>query len=130
MKKEIPKKRIFLSPPHLCGKEQEFVSEAFASNWIAPIGPHVDGFETEMCAYTGAPHAAALSSGTAALHLALQVSGVKANDDVFCSTFTFAGTAFPVTYLNATPVFIDSEERSWNITDICRRPPQKGAFES
>ena len=107
--------RLYLSPPHMCGREQEFVADAFATNWVAPIGPHVDAFEREMCAYTGAKHAAALSSGTAALHLALIVSGVTAGDDVFCSTFTFAGTAFPITYLNAIPVFVDSEESSWNM---------------
>jgi dTDP-4-amino-4,6-dideoxygalactose transaminase len=108
-------KRIYLSPPHMCGIERTFVSTAFDSNWVAPAGPDIDAFEKEMCAYTGAPNAVALSSGTAALHLALIVSGVKSGDDVYCSSFTFAGSAFPVTYMRAKPVFIDSETDSWNM---------------
>jgi dTDP-4-amino-4,6-dideoxygalactose transaminase len=109
------KKRIYLSPPHMCGMERELVSNAFDSNWVAPAGPDIDAFEKEMCAYTGAINAVALSSGTAALHLALIVSGVKTGDDVYCSSFTFAGSAFPVTYTGAKPVFIDSETDSWNM---------------
>jgi dTDP-4-amino-4,6-dideoxygalactose transaminase len=107
--------RLYLSPPHLCGREQEFVSEAFSSNWIAPLGPMVDGFEKEICAYTGANHALALSSGTAAIHLALVLLDVKAGDEVLCSSFTFAGSAFPIEYQGATPVFVDSEPESWNM---------------
>jgi pyridoxal phosphate-dependent aminotransferase EpsN len=99
----------------MCGKELEYVQQAFASNWIAPIGPQVDAFEKEMCAYTGAPHAAAVVSGTAALHLALILAGVKQGDEVLCSSFTFAGTAFPITYQGATPVFVDSDATSWNM---------------
>lgn len=99
----------------MCGKELEFVKKAFASNWIAPVGPDIDAFEKEMCVYTGAKHAVALSSGTAAIHLALIISGVGLGDEVLCSTFTFAGSAFPVTYVGATPVFVDSAEDSWNM---------------
>lgn len=108
-------KRLYLSPPHLSGKEIDFVNDAFASNWIAPIGPQVDAFEKEFCDVTGARHAAAVSSGTAALHLAMILAGVKTGDEVLCSTFTFAGSAFPITYLGATPVFVDAEEQSWNM---------------
>jgi dTDP-4-amino-4,6-dideoxygalactose transaminase len=107
--------RLYLSPPHMCGREQEFINEAFATNWIAPLGPMVDGFEKDMCAYTGADHALALSSGTAALHLALIVSGVEPGDEVLCSSFTFAGSVFPIAYVGATPVFVDSELTSWNM---------------
>jgi dTDP-4-amino-4,6-dideoxygalactose transaminase len=107
--------RIYLSPPHLCGREQEFISEALASNWIAPLGPMVDGFEKDIRAYTGANNALALSSGTAAIHLALILEEVKPGDEVLCSSFTFAGSAFPISYMGATPVFIDSEAESWNM---------------
>ena len=108
-------KRLYLSPPHISGKEIDFVNDAFASNWIAPIGPQVDAFEKEFCDVTGARHAAAVSSGSAALHLAMILAGVKTGDEVLCSTFTFAGSAFPITYLGATPVFVDAEEQSWNM---------------
>jgi dTDP-4-amino-4,6-dideoxygalactose transaminase len=111
----MEKPRIFLSPPHMCGKELEYVQEAFASNYIAPVGPHVDAFEKEFCDLIGVNHAAAVSSGTAALHLALQLSNVGYGDSVACSTFTFGGSAFPIRYLNATPIFIDSERQSWNM---------------
>ena len=107
--------RLYLSPPHLDGNEQTFVAEAFASNWIAPLGPHVDGFEREMSDYTGVAHAAALSSGTAAIHLALRLMGIGAGDEVWCSSFTFAATANPIVYEKATPVFIDSEPSTWNM---------------
>jgi pyridoxal phosphate-dependent aminotransferase EpsN len=108
-------KRLYLSPPHMCGKELEFVKNAFDANWIAPAGPDITAFENEMCLYTGSSHAVALSSGTAALHLALQLCGVGPGDDVICSTFTFAGSVFPVHYLGANPIFIDSEQKSWNM---------------
>ncbi len=107
--------RLYLSPPHLDGDEQRLVAEAFASNWIAPLGPHVDAFEREMAAYTGAAHAAALSSGTAALHLALRLLGTRPGDEVWCSSFTFAASANPVCYEQAVPVFIDCEAASWNL---------------
>jgi dTDP-4-amino-4,6-dideoxygalactose transaminase len=108
-------KRVFLSSPHLSGFEQEFVADAFATNWIAPMGPHVDAFEREFCATVGTSHGAALSSGTAALHLALKLVGVGANDEVVVSTFTFAASVNPIVYLGARPVLIDSESTSWNM---------------
>lgn len=109
------KSRLFLSPPHLGVAERAFVEDAFASNWIAPIGPHVDAFEREFCTWLGSGHAAALSSGTAALHLALRLLGVRAGDEVVCSTLTFAASATPILYEGARPVFIDSDLRSWNL---------------
>ncbi|MEG3971441.1 DegT/DnrJ/EryC1/StrS family aminotransferase [Microcoleus sp. T2B6] len=108
-------KQILLSTPHMGSLEQEFVKEAFDTNWIAPVGPHVDAFEQEFCEVVGAKHAAAVSSGTAALHLALQLIGVGSGDEVFCSTLTFIATASPITYLGAKPVFIDSDRTSWNM---------------
>jgi dTDP-4-amino-4,6-dideoxygalactose transaminase len=95
--------------------EAQYVAEAFATNWIAPLGPHVDAFEREFCGVVGARHAAAVSSGTAALHLALQLVGVGSGDEVFVSTFTFSASVNPIRYLAAIPVFIDSEQRSWNM---------------
>ena len=108
-------KPILLSTPHLGDRELEFVKEAFDTNWIAPVGPHLDAFEQEFCQVVGTRHAAAVSSGTAALHLALQLIGVEAGDEVFCSTLTFIATANPITYLGAKPVFIDSDRISWNL---------------
>jgi dTDP-4-amino-4,6-dideoxygalactose transaminase len=96
-------------------QERAFVSEAFESNWIAPLGPNVDGFEHDLEAYTGAAHAAALSSGTAALHLALILLGVAPGDEVVCSSFTFSASANPILYLGATPVFVESEAQTWNM---------------
>lgn len=107
--------RIFLSPPHMGPDERGLLLDAFDSNWIAPLGPHVEAFETELAARVSVPHAAALSSGTAALHLALQLIGVGRGDDVICSTLTFAASANPITYLGARPVFIDSETKTWNL---------------
>ncbi|MGA2531682.1 MAG: aminotransferase class I/II-fold pyridoxal phosphate-dependent enzyme [Candidatus Aminicenantales bacterium] len=105
--------RIYLSPPHMSGFEEEFVAEAFRSNWIAPLGPMVDAFEKEMCAYVGIPHATALMSGTAALHLALLVLGVKAGDEVICASLTFSASANAIAYVGAEPVFVDSDRKSW-----------------
>jgi dTDP-4-amino-4,6-dideoxygalactose transaminase len=107
--------RIYLSPPHMSGREQRYFQEAFDSNWIAPLGPQVDAFEREFAAAVGAPHALALASGTAALHLALQLHGVGPGDEVLVSTLTFAASANPVVYLGARPTFIDSELASWNM---------------
>jgi dTDP-4-amino-4,6-dideoxygalactose transaminase len=107
--------RIYLSPPHLGEDERRLVEDAFASNWIAPLGPHVDAFEREFSIVVGSGHAAALSSGTAALHLALQQVGVGPGDEVFCSTLTFVASANPVLYQGAAPVFIDSDAASWNM---------------
>jgi len=108
-------KRILLSTPHMSGREPEFVAEAFATNWIAPLGPHVDAFEREFAARVGAGHAAALSSGTAALHLACILAGVGPGDEVIVSTLTFSASANPIVYQGARPVFIDSERKSWNL---------------
>ena len=122
-------KPILLSTPHIGNQELEFVKEAFDTNWIAPIGPHVDAFEQEFCQVTGASYAAAVSSGTAALHLALQLVGVTRGDEVFCSTLTFAATANPITYLGAKPVFIDSDRISWNMNpDLLQEALQKRAY--
>jgi dTDP-4-amino-4,6-dideoxygalactose transaminase len=113
--------KILLSTPHMGDRELEFVKEAFDTNWIAPVGPHIEAFEQEFCQVVGASHAAALSSGTAAIHLALQLVGVEDGDEVFCSTLTFAATANPITYLGAKPVFIDSDRTSWNMNpDLLR----------
>lgn len=113
MKKE--QQRIYLSPPHMSGEELELVREAFASNWIAPLGPHVDGFEKEVAEYSGVPHAAALSSGTAAIHLALRLLNIRPGDRVLCSSFTFIASAAPILYEGATPVFIDADSQTWNM---------------
>lgn len=115
----MDKKRIYLSPPHMGDKEFAFVKEAFESNWIAPVGPHVDMFEKEFCEITGARFAAAVSSGSAAIHLALIILGIQPGDEVICSTLTFAATANPITYQRATPVFIDSEPSTWNMDCNC-----------
>jgi pyridoxal phosphate-dependent aminotransferase EpsN len=107
-------KRIFLSPPHLGAAERDLLLDALESNWIAPLGPHVDAFEREFAEKLGVGHAVALSSGTAALHLALLVAGVRPGDTVLTSTLTFAATANAIRYVGAEPVFIDSERVSWN----------------
>ena len=98
------------------GAEQEFVAQAFSTNWIAPLGPHVDGFEADICAFTGAANAAALTSGTAALHLGLILLGVGPGTEVICQDFTFSASANPIAYLGATPVFVDSEPDTWNMS--------------
>jgi UDP-N-acetylbacillosamine transaminase len=108
-------KRIFLSPPHMSGSEQNYIAEAFESNYIAPLGPFVDRFEQSICKYTNAEHALATISGTAAIHLALRVLGVGRNDIVLASTFTFIGSVAPILYQNAVPYFIDSDPESWNL---------------
>ena len=103
------------------GKEQVYVNDAFETNWIAPLGPHVDGFEKQLQDYLGTGHAAALSSGTAALHLALILAGVGPGDTVLCSSFTFSASANPIIYQGAEPVFIDSEENTWNMDPLLAR---------
>jgi len=108
--------RIYLSPPHMSGYEEEYIKEAFASNWIAPLGPNVDQFEKEMAEYAGVKAAVALSSGTAGIHLALRLLGIGRGDVVFCSTLTFIASVNPVLYLGGIPVFIDSEPESWNMS--------------
>ncbi|MGB8688384.1 MAG: DegT/DnrJ/EryC1/StrS family aminotransferase, partial [Microcoleus sp.] len=121
-------KQILLSTPHMGELEEKYVQEAFDTNWIAPVGPHVDAFEQEFCQVVGAKHAAAVSSGTVALHLALKLIGVGSGDEVFCSTLTFIATASPITYLGAKPVFIDSDRTSWNLNpDLLREALDKRA---
>ena len=106
--------RIYLSPPHVFGAEQSLVADAFESNWIAPLGPHVDAFEKEFEGVVDVPHAVALSSGTAALHLAMELLGVSARDHVICSSLTFSASANPIRYQGATPVFVDSD-KTWTM---------------
>ena len=108
-------KRIFLSPPHMGGEEMRFVKEAFESNYIAPIGPMVDAFEREFAEYVGIKHCVALSSGTAAMHLALRILGVGQGDDVIASTLTFIGSVTPVIFQGANLVFVDCDRASWNM---------------
>ena len=107
---------IYLSSPHMGGKEISYVNEAYETNWVAPLGPNVDNFEHDIEKYTGAKYAAALSSGTASIHLALIVLGVKPGDYVICQSMTFSASANPIAYLGATPVFVDSEEDTWNMS--------------
>ncbi|MCP4052709.1 MAG: aminotransferase class I/II-fold pyridoxal phosphate-dependent enzyme [Mesoflavibacter sp.] len=110
------KPKIWLSSPHMGGTEQNYVQEAFDTNWIAPLGPNVTGFENDLENYlNNDKHVACLSSGTAAIHLALLQLGVKRDDEVICQTFTFCGSANPITYLGAKPIFVDSEEQTWNM---------------
>lgn len=108
-------KKIYLASPHLSGDEQKYIQEAFETNWIAPLGPNVNQFEYEIADYVGSQHAAALSSGTAAIHLGLKALGVGKGDVVFCSTLTFSASCNPILYEGATPVFIDSEPETWNM---------------
>ena len=114
----MTKPKIWLSSPHMCGKEFEYVKDAFDTNWIAPLGPHVDGFEKDLCNFTQSENAAALSAGTAAIHLALILLDVKAGDEVICQSFTFSASANPIVYQGATPIFIDSEDETWNMCPV------------
>ncbi|MCP3739685.1 aminotransferase class I/II-fold pyridoxal phosphate-dependent enzyme [Rossellomorea sp. BNER] len=109
-------KRIFLSSPHMSGNEQKYINHAFETNWIAPLGPNVDSFEEEIASYVGTEGAVAVSSGTAAIQLALDLLGVSKGDIVFCSSLTFIASANPIVYLGGTPVFIDSEPNTWNMS--------------
>ena len=113
------KPKIWLSSPHMGGTEQQFVNEAFETNWIAPLGPNVNGFEKDLELFLGNDsHVAALSSGTAGLHLGLVLLGVKAGDEVLCQSMTFSATANPITYVGATPIFVDSEKDTWNMSPV------------
>jgi len=112
----VDRKPIHLITPHLYGEELRYVNEAFESNWIAPLGPQVDAFEREIAAYVGARAAAALASGTAAMHMALKITGAGRGDVVFCSALTFAASCNPIIYEGAEPIFIDSEPHSWNMS--------------
>lgn len=107
--------KIWLSSPHMSGNEMKYVQEAFDSNWVAPLGPNVNGFENELANYLNVKCVAALSSGTSAIHLALIILGVKAGDEVITSSFTFSATVNPIIYQGAIPILIDSEEDSWNM---------------
>lgn len=107
--------KIWLSSPHMGNREQQFVNEAFETNWIAPLGPHVNGFEADLQEYNKIDHVAALTSGTGAIHLGLVLLGVKPGDIVLCQSFTFCGSANPIKYVGAEPVYIDSEEETWNM---------------
>src|SRR5690625_6941056 len=125
--------RLFLSPPHIGASEFEYVREAFETNWVAPVGPNIDAFEREFAEYVGASHAVAVTSGTAALHLSLRLSGVGEGDHVLVSTLTFCASVNPILYQNATPVFIDSERASWNLDpnlleDELKRRAERGSL--
>jgi dTDP-4-amino-4,6-dideoxygalactose transaminase len=111
----MEKPKIWLSSPHMGGKEIEFVQEAFDTNWISPVGPHLVAFEKELAAYCKVQDSAVLSSGTAAIHLALIMLNVGQGDEVICSSFTFSATCNPIVYQGATPVFVDSERDTWNM---------------
>ena len=113
---EIKSKKIWLSSPHMGGSEQGYINKAFTENWIAPLGPNVNGFEADLENYIDrSSYVAALSSGTAALHLILKLVGVSQGDTVLCQSFTFAASANPIRYLGAEPIFIDSERATWNL---------------
>lgn len=111
------KNKIWLSSPHMSdeGYEMQYIQEAFKTNWIAPLGPNVTAFEKELALKVGAQYATALVSGTAAIHMALKAVGVKENDIVICPSLTFSATANPIIYQNATPVFVDSDYKTWNM---------------
>ena len=128
-------KRIYLCLAHMSGQEQQFIQEAFDTNWVVPLGPNVNGFEEDLKRFVGqGKEVVALSSGTAAIHLALIACGVQAGDEVICQSFTFCASANPVTYVGATPVFVDSELGSWNMDStlleqaIIDRKAQTGKF--
>ena len=108
-------KKIWLASPNMGGKELEYIKEAFETNWVAPIGPHIDGFEEAICKYLNIDHSVALSCGTAAIHLALILLDVKTGDEVLCQSFTFSATVNPIVYQSAKPIFIDSEKDTWNM---------------
>ena len=129
----MSKEKIWLSSPTMHGDEQRFVQEAFDTNWVAPLGPNVDAFEKEMAEYVGSPAACALDSGTAAIHLAVKLADIHEKDVVLCQSLTFSASVNPVVYEKATPVFVDSEEDTWNMSPealeeaILRHPEAKAA---
>lgn len=123
-------RRIFLSSPHMNGTEIEYVKEAIESNWIAPLGPNVDAFEKKIAEFVGVKEAVAVSSGTAAIHLALILLGVNKGDTVFCSSLTFVASANPILYQGAEPIFIDSEPDTWNMSPAALETAFKDAFHS
>ncbi len=117
----MEKKKIYLASPTMHGEEQKYVQEAFDTNWVAPLGPNVNAFEEEIAKYAGISHAAALSAGTAAIHLALKLLNVKQNDIVFSSDLTFSATCNPICYEKAIPVFIDAEPGTWDMSPVALR---------
>ncbi len=117
----MPQDRILLASPHMCGEEMNYIQQAFDTNWVAPLGENVTGFEADICRFTASPFAVALCAGTAALHLALIEAGVKAGDMVFCQSLTFSASTNPIAYLGAKPVFIDSELDTWNMDPAALR---------
>ena len=120
-------KKIWLSSPHMGGEERELVQEAFDTNWIAPAGPHINNFEQQLSRVSQSFNVVALSSGTSAIHLALILLGVQKDDNVICSSFTFSASANPIKYLGANPIFIDSEQNSWNMCpDLLSKAIQDG----
>ena len=113
------KEKIWLSSPHMGGNELKYIHQAFEENWVAPLGPNVNGFEEDLQHFLGnRVKVSALSAGTAALHLALIECGVQAGDEVLCQSMTFSASANPIVYQGATPVFVDSEEETWNISPV------------
>ncbi len=121
--------RIYMSPPHMSGDEQRRIADVFASNWVAPVGPHLAEFERQFAKRLGVEHAAAVASGTAALHLALRALSLSPEDEVICSTFTFCASANPILYERAQPVFLDSERESWNLDpNLLREELQQAAL--
>src|SRR5699024_2285526 len=124
------REKIFLSSPHMSGNEQKYIQEAFDLNWIAPLGNNVDGFEEELASYNGIKDVAVVSSGTAAIHLALRLLNVTHDDIVFCSSLTFVASANPIMYQGATPVLIDSEEETWNMSPLALERALKEAKEN
>lgn len=126
----MKKPRINLSLPHMSGDEQQYIKEAFESNWIAPLGPNVDAFEKEIAALVGVKEAVAVNSGTAAIHLALALLDITKGDKVFCSTLTFVASANPILYQGAEPVFIDSEPETWNMSPRALKRALRVAFHS
>src|SRR5690625_325382 len=125
------KEKIWLSTPHMGGEEQKFIQEAFDTNWVAPLGPNVNGFEKDLTEYLAEEvHVAALSSGTAAIHLGLILLGVGNGDEVICQSMTFSASANPILYQGATPVFVDSEKDTWNICSIALEEAIKDRIEN
>lgn len=124
-------KKIWLSPPHMGGNEETYVKEAFDTNWIAPLGPNVQQFEKSIEDFVeNDVHAACLSSGTGAIHLGLEILGVGQGDEVICQSFTFAASANPITYLGASPIFVDSEKETWNISPVLLEEAIKDRIEN
>ena len=123
------KPRIHLALAHMSGYEKEYIDQAFETNWIAPVGPNVDAFEREMATYVGAKGAVALSSGSAAIHLAIKLLGIQRGDTVLCSSLTFSASANPIVYEGGEPIFIDSEPQSWNMSPLALARALKDAKE-